>query len=270
MALFVKDTFFVASVYFLSDVLPPLAQLSRAFQKTAIDFSMVKPLVQGTKDCISGLLTHHGETFSELSSDMENLVSHGFKELTDDHMGRFKQQVYKPYLTTLSQHLDSRFPDVALLDAFGIFDPNVMEEHTIPDLLEKLKLLTDHYGPHHVIDSDSTTYEYQCFVRSVLSTPHLKGLSTHDLMSKLTSNSQLLDMFPNLGKLCAVALILPMSTADCERGFSALNRIKTDLRNRLSCKILNALMTISIEAPERDEFPFERTCSIWSAGEIKD
>ena len=45
LALFVKDSFFVASVYFESDILPPLAQLSRAFQKTSIDFSMVKPLV---------------------------------------------------------------------------------------------------------------------------------------------------------------------------------------------------------------------------------
>ena len=106
-----------------------------------------------------------------------------------------------------------------------------------------------------MLELDSTVYEYQCFVRSVLSTPHLKALSTHDLMLKLTNNSQLLDMFRNLGKLCAIGLVIPMSTADCERGFSALNRIKTELRNRLSCKILNALMTILIEAPERDEFP---------------
>ena len=61
LAAFVKDSFFVASVYFLSDILPPLAQLSWAFQKTAIDFSMVKPLVQGTKDCIMNLNASHGE-----------------------------------------------------------------------------------------------------------------------------------------------------------------------------------------------------------------
>ena len=106
-------------------------------------------------------------------------------------------------------------------------------------------------------DPESTVCEFQCFVRSVQTTPHLKALSTHDLMSKLTTNSQLLDIFPNLGKLRAIALVIPMSTADCERGFSSLNRIKTDLQNRLSYKILNALMTISIEGPERDKFPFE-------------
>ena len=63
LAVFVKDSFFVASVYFLSDILPPLAQLSRAFQKTSIDFSIVKPLVQGTKGCIKELIANHGEIF---------------------------------------------------------------------------------------------------------------------------------------------------------------------------------------------------------------
>ena len=94
----------------------------------------------------------------------------------------------------------------------------------------------------------------------VLSTPHLKELSTPDLMCKLTTNSQLQDIFPNLSKLCAIAIVISMSTADCERGFSTLGRIKTELRNRLSPKILNALMTISVEGPDKEQFPFERTC----------
>ena len=60
-------------------------------------------------------------------------------------------------------------------------------------------------------------------------------------MAELTSNAQLLDMFPNHAKLAAIGLIVPMSTADCERGFSALGRIKTDLRNRLCSKVLMLL-----------------------------
>ena len=87
-----------------------------------------------------------------------------------------------------------------------------------------------------------------------MSTAHLKDMSTHELMSKLTSNAQLLDMFPNLAKLAAIGLVIPMSTADCERGFSALGRIKTDLRNELSSKVLNAVMTISIEEPDNNDF----------------
>ena len=63
LALFVKDSFFVASVYFLSDILPSLAQLSTAFRKPSIDFSIVKPHAQGTKDCIKELTANHGDVF---------------------------------------------------------------------------------------------------------------------------------------------------------------------------------------------------------------
>ena len=55
-----------------------------------------------------------------------------------------------------------------------------------------------------------------------------------------------------------------MSTADCESGFSALKKIKTKLRNTLSCKVLYALMNISIEGPNSDDLLFEQACNIWA------
>ena len=56
-----------------------------------------------------------------------------------------------------------------------------------------------------------------------------------------------------------------MSSADCERGFSALKRIKTRLRNRLSNRILNNLLIISIEGPKLQEFDFEKAADILGA-----
>ena len=47
---------FIAILYKLSDVLPPLAQLSRAFQTKDIDFIMVQPLVVATKTTIRELI----------------------------------------------------------------------------------------------------------------------------------------------------------------------------------------------------------------------
>ena len=44
-------------------------------------------------------------------------------------------------------------------------------------------------------------------------------------------------MFPNLGKLAAVGLLLLMSTVNCERGVFALSRTKTNLHNRLSLQV---------------------------------
>lgn len=73
-------------------------------------------------------------------------------------------------------------------------------------------------------------------------------------MTHILSTIEIQAMFPNLTKLAAIGLVLPVSTVDCERGFSALSRIKTDLRNRLSSRILNDLMTITVEGPHRVNF----------------
>ena len=43
-----------------------------------------------------------------------------------------------------------------------------------------------------------------------------------------------------------ISSIIPMTSVDCERGFSAMNRIKTKTRNKLSNFVLDHLMRISL------------------------
>ena len=49
--------------------------------------------------------------------------------------------------------------------------------------------------------------------------------------------------FKHLHFFVAVILVMPFTTADCERSFSAMNLIKTDTRNKLG-DILNDLMLL--------------------------
>ena len=60
------------------------------------------------------------------------------------------------------------------------------------------------------------------------------------------------------------ALLLPVSTADCERGFSCMNRIVTPLRNRLKTENIDKLVRLSAEGPEVHEFDFEKAISKWT------
>ena len=90
---FVKDSslwlyfYFYFFVWYYTTI---SSTLSRAFQNTNIDFSIVKLLGQGSKDCISDLQASHGEMFS-IFWNVQNLVAHGFQELTEERMSRFKQ-----------------------------------------------------------------------------------------------------------------------------------------------------------------------------------
>ena len=49
-------------------------------------------------------------------------------------------------------------------------------------------------------------------------TAHFKEKGIDSVLASLTSNSVYRDSFPELAKLAAAALVIPMSTADCERG----------------------------------------------------
>lgn len=64
-----------------------------------------------------------------------------------------------------------------------------------------------------------------------------------------------------------ICLVLPVSTADCERSFSALGRIKSVLRNRLCERVLNCLMCISIEGPGCSEFDYAECVRVF--GQLK-
>jgi hypothetical protein len=58
----------------------------------------------------------------------------------------------------------------------------------------------------------------------------------------------------NLKPLSNALLSIPISTADCERGFSCVNNILTSIRNGLEIKNLSSLMFGSIIGPDLFEF----------------
>lgn len=52
--------------------------------------------------------------------------------------------------------------------------------------------------------------------------------------------------FPLLSRLVAAVVCVPVSTSCCERGFSAMNRIRTEERTKLSSEVINMLMMTAV------------------------
>ena len=90
-------------------------------------------------------------------------------------------------------------------------------------------------------------------------------MRAQEVMTLLVENEDLAALVPNLCRVALIGLLIPTSTADCERGFSALKRIKTPLRNRLSDSITNQLLFIAIEGPPLAEFDTDAACSSWAS-----
>ncbi|KAH3795399.1 hypothetical protein DPMN_148949 [Dreissena polymorpha] len=73
------------------------------------------------------------------------------------------------------------------------------------------------------------------------------------------------DVYPAAAEAAERLLVAPVSTVDCERGFSKQNLIKTCLRNRLHVSRLHKLLRISLDSRKVEEFPFDRAFMKWSS-----
>ncbi len=65
--------------------------------------------------------------------------------------------------------------------------------------------------------------------------------SIKELSEIVLSSPERRQIFPIMSELLSRGLVLPIATADCERGFSAVNRIKTCPRNSLKTDTLEEL-----------------------------
>ena len=95
---------------------------------------------------------------------------------------------------------------------------------------------------------------------------NFRSCTIQTLYRQLLNSQDLSLQYPNIAKLLTIALTLPVSTVDCERGFSRHNLIKTRLRSRLLTKNVSTLMKIAIDTPDiqhMNNFSFHRAFIIW-------
>ena len=66
-------------------------------------------------------------------------------------------------------------------------------------------------------------------------------------------------------QVISIVMLIPMSTAACERGFSLMNRIKSKGRSRLANSLMNNLMTISCNKEELRSFDPQSAINEWAS-----
>ena len=151
--------------------------------------------------------------------------------MTSEHL---KVSVYFPILDAMLSELDRRFAEKNLehmrsIQACSPCSPNFLRPNSIRTLAES-------YG----LDMGSVSVECS------LAKPTLLGKDMHSIADVLLELSSLRIAFPLLTKLLQIALTIVVSTAHCERSFSALKRIKTYLRSTMTERLID-LVVLSIE-----------------------
>ena len=169
-------------------------------------------------------------------------------------------------LDKLVKNLEDRFCDSGVLNALAtIFDAEKASSIASESLSSygdsELDVLTKHFS--HTVTKERLLQEWTCFKHILVS--EFKDFSARNVMLLMSRDSSFSTLYPTLSYLASITIILPISTADCERAFSTLKRVETDARNRLKTETLDKLIRLSTEGPSMTEFDFDKAATLWSS-----
>lgn len=172
-------------------------------------------------------------------------------------------------LEALIAQIQSYFPFDADLSAFGVFDPNQfpspnlerqLTEYGTSDIQKIARLLG--YGAYEY----EVAIEWQNFMTFLASDPifahfmeqgKVQKIDPRRFWKKYLSRTDM-TLPVRVRRLLTRALIIPVGTSDNERAFSIFTHIKTRTRNRLTGKVIAALMRLRLNGPKSlVEFPAE-------------
>ena len=149
----------------------------------------------------------------------------------------------------VSKQLSGRFPDDCEFRSLGIFDPTSFpaDKGSLREYgKSEVTWMCDAYcGPWGLseLDVHSQWELYKNFVAN-----NCPGEKVANVRAQLVEYCA--HHCPDLYRFLELALILPLHTADVERGFSAMNRLKNGLRNRLKSHTVSNLLTCTLSPCE--------------------
>ncbi|VDI74940.1 Hypothetical predicted protein [Mytilus galloprovincialis] len=244
---------FFFMLYFLSDLFGKINQLSKSLQKRDLSYATVKQLVDSFLMAIEAEYLTELPSFGPLCTEFLKSTeqSDTFKTITfqrnhrDIHLKKRAVQCAQ----LIHDNIRDRFPDNKIFEAFSVFEPSNFPS-SVADLPrygeQQLECLGDHYN---LINQEELQVEWGILKYLIFN--NYKGLSFADLLTAIISRK---DQFPNAISLMEISRILPVSSVECERGFSRQNIIKTKLRCSLGIDSLDQLMRISLVGVDVKDF----------------
>lgn len=145
----------------------------------------------------------------------------------------WKIDVYNTIIDYITNRMKTRFSDESLKLAKSI------DNFFMLDFDGSLEFI-EYYSDNLKIKKDILKAEMM-IVNNYLNSK-IKNWTIQDLFSTVT-----LELYPNLHNLLQVALSIPVSSASCERSFSAMRRIKNWLRTTMIQNRFSNLAIIHIE-----------------------
>jgi len=208
----------------------------------------IKGLDDGTQQTVSATRVRRGRRLPSRLQDSIVMESVGDHPAVDSKSS-FKQHVYLPVMDSLLSEMTKRFDSTQCAVMRGIDALNPSSEHFAD--LDHIKPFAEAYNTD-ISDLQHELYQAKRMLERLSDAskkdPSAGGVPA-SLVSFVTYTARYGEALHEVHRLGRIAVCLPVSTAACERSFSALRQIKTYVRNSMSD---SKLCNVSLLAIERE------------------
>ncbi|XP_053417605.1 PR domain-containing protein 11 isoform X2 [Nycticebus coucang] len=266
---FLMDYQSIKLIYFLLDVIAVLSRLAYVFQGEYLLVSQVDDKIEEAIQEISRLADSPGEYLQEFEENFResfNGISMKNLRVAEAKFQSIREKICQKTQVILAQRFDSR--SRVFVKACQVFDlaawPRSSEELLsygkedmvqIFDHLEAIPTFSRDLCREGLDPRGSLLMEWR-----ELKADYYTKNGFKDLISHICKYKQ---RFPLLNKIIQVLKVLPTSTACCEKGRNALQRVRKNHRSRLTLEQLSDLLTIAINGPPIANFDAKRALDSW-------
>ncbi|XP_042388004.1 zinc finger MYM-type protein 1-like [Zingiber officinale] len=180
---------------------------------------------------------------------------HQQDEITVDH--HYRVDIFNVVIDSQLQELNSKFNDntVELIILSSALDPREMRiSFRIDDICRLVqKFYPKDFAEYEMLQLRNQ-FEHFDHVRQL---PDFRTLTTISDLCQWLVKTRKLEIYPLVFRVLTLILTLPVSTATTERSFSAMNIVKTRLRNKMEDEFLNDCLLVYIEKQIAKKFSID-------------
>ncbi|XP_075283638.1 PR domain-containing protein 11 isoform X3 [Opisthocomus hoazin] len=266
---FLMDYQSIKLIYFLLDVIAVLSRLAYVFQGEYLLVSQVDDKIEEAIQEISRLADSPGEYLQEFEENFrESFNGIAVKNLrvAEAKFQSIREKICQKTQVILAQRFDSR--SRTFVKACQVFDLAAWPRSTdelmsygkedmvqIFEHLETVPLFSREVCREGMDTRGSLLMEWR-----ELKVDYYTKNSFKDLLSHICKYKQ---RFPLLNKIVQILKVLPTSSACCEKGRAALQRVRKNNRSRLTLEQLSDLLTIAVNGPPIANFDCKRALDSW-------
>ncbi|XP_076124244.1 zinc finger protein 862 isoform X2 [Alosa pseudoharengus] len=266
---FLMDYQSIKLIYFLLDIIAVLSRLAFVFQGEHLLVSQVDARIEEAIQEIGQLVDVPGEYLQEFEENFrESFNGVDLKNLrvAEAKFQSIREKICQKSQSVLAQRFDPQSRPV--VQACRVLDLSTWPRSR-DDLQafgeEEIQLIFDHLEtipsvgcktPHERMDArGSLVVEWRDLKADYFSMSGFREVAGHVCRYR--------QRFPLLHRLVQIVRVLPCSSACCDKGRAALQRLRRNSRSRLAPENVNDLLTLAVNGPPIASFDGKRPLDSW-------